>query len=153
MIGVIYLPYIRLLLNIIKGIKMPVIVENDFDFYKASKHVRYGLIGTYFVYEGMEYCRYYPIKLTKEGSYYNYNKLEGIMYLSDNTNRLSYIKGKHIKVGTTTIDDGWDSIGFYNPTDDFEKISAFIMKMNKFNVTYREIFEAIHKEFGGNPDF
>ncbi len=137
---------------------MPKLMPTNFDFYEASKKQRYDLIGTYFIIKGFEYVRNFPVKLTLEGSYYNYNKREGVITLSDNTanfkaNGRIKDNSKYIKVGTWTIDDGWDSISYYKPTDDFEEISAFIMKLNKFNVTYREIFEAIYNKFGGDRDF
>ncbi len=91
---------------------------------------------------------YFPIGLTKEGSYYNYCRRQGVILVTRIISRKT--EGQWMRVCAFSPDDLDMDLDFQNATPDLrERIINFIKRMPKREVTYAEVLETIRQRFGG----
>lgn len=130
--------------------------NSPFDFYKLVQKDRKHLIDQCFVEKKGKHSNgdvlYFPIGLTKEGSYHNYNRRQGVISVHPiRVSTFGETKGqKWFKVSAFSPDDFDLDLEWLDPSDELrDKIIAFIKGANKREITYQSFLEKIQSLFGG----
>lgn len=122
-------------------------LRSEYDFYDMSEDDRLAMVGTCFAVDNIPRI-FFPIWLSEQGSSINYGVSQGLIFVS------GIHKGKNglwFRVGICTPDDGDLDLDFQD--EDLHKredVLRFMEQVNKINVTYEEVLEAVQAVFGGS---
>lgn len=128
--------------------------KTAYEFYKLPQRERKHLIDQSFKEEGRDVL-YFPIGLTLEGSYSNYNRKQGVISVHPlYVIRSGVDKGKPwFKLGAFSPDDYDLDLEFRGEEATEEKrnlILAYLKTANKRNTTYVDFLNKVKDLFGGD---
>ena len=135
-------------------------LKSAYEFYDMEEPQRLALVGSCFQEEDMVGPRgrkgpsvprpgiYFPIELTEEGSWSNYNRKQGLLYT---TGLLPKKDGKTWARVAAFSPDDLDMDLDWDPCDapQWERIMDVVRQMPKDNVTYQECLDFIQSFCGG----
>jgi hypothetical protein len=141
------------------------VLELNYDFYKMPEEQRRAMVGDYFVEKaslarlGPELVdRYYPIQLTEQGSWMNYNRRQGVLHLTpiwpyrdySKRGKLGITDKKIFRLTCFSPDDLDLALEWIGPPDGLRaKVIALLDEMPKDEVEYQECLEFIQSFHGG----
>jgi hypothetical protein len=118
----------------------------EHDFYNLTESKRLALVGSYF-YEDGKKAIFFPLQLTLEEKNRNYGVRQGLIIVT----QIRKIDGDNwFKIGVCSPDDLDMDLYFKNPQCNLRgEIIQYLKRINKTNVTYKEILTKVQKKFGG----
>lgn len=129
-----------------RGNSLLIIFKSPYDFYDLSEGNRIRLIGEEITLKKQRQSRYFPIQLIGDAIWRNYNRAQGLIYVSPILTHGDI--GPWMRVAAFSPDDLDMDLDFLNANEKLRaKILRHIRKMPKDRWSYEGFLEAVQKEF------
>lgn len=126
-------------------------INSPYDFYKMTQRQWKPLLGSLLTCDGNIY---FPLLLTKEGSWMNYGDKQALLSLTP-VRHITYSKQNHYSFvlrcfSRDDLDLGLDFSSFDKEKMDFlrDKVLKYATTMKRIGVTYKSVLEEVQKAVG-----
>lgn len=123
-------------------------LKNQYDFYRMPEEERKALVGKPFQTIDQPGGLYFPIQLTEEGSWNNYNRRQGLIYVSTVMTHWK-LKTMWFRVAAASPDDLDMDLDFDETEINLrEPVIDFLKEITQIEeVTYKEVLDAVQAQF------